>query len=149
MQSVQHVEDAASSHEHHHQSSRGFAEPAASSTHAVSLSEQCHALANESIHSTRSPTGYLDSSGAQLNEVFPPESDPQVWKQAMAKNKHTHKMEDIAANVVDHLTTTLARAPFNADDLSMYQSTALAVRDELITVSRMCAIAMTLCLSHL
>ena len=67
----------------------------------------------------------------------------------MAKNKHTHKMEDIAANVVDHLTTTLARAPFNADDLSMYQSTALAVRDELITVSRICVADLILCLPHL
>lgn len=71
-----------------------------------------------------------------------------VWKDAIARNRHTHQPKDIEGNIVDHLQTTLARASFNADDLrsvqaflnyeptklyaSMYQSTALTVRDELI-----------------
>jgi hypothetical protein len=39
---------------------------------------------------------------------------------------------DIAKSIVNHVQTSLARAPYNIDDFGAYQAAALSVRDNLI-----------------
>jgi hypothetical protein len=42
---------------------------------------------------------------------------------------------DITKSIVNHVQTSLARAPYNIDDFGAYQSAALSVRDNLIVSS--------------
>ncbi|GAA5896787.1 hypothetical protein JCM6882_005035 [Rhodosporidiobolus microsporus] len=77
---------------------------------------------------------FIPEGHKQLNEIFP--GDPTAWKAAIAKNDEALKVDDPAtvnANIVHHVGTTLARAPFNVDDFAMYQATALSARDKLIS----------------
>jgi hypothetical protein len=39
---------------------------------------------------------------------------------------------EITKSIVNHIQTSLARAPYNIDDFGAYQAAALAVRDNLI-----------------
>ncbi|KAI5479794.1 starch phosphorylase, glycosyltransferase family 35 protein [Pseudohyphozyma bogoriensis] len=79
----------------------------------------------------RSATGFLPEKGVQLKEVFP--GDAEVWKDALhiASQDLQSDVPSISASIVKHITTTLAKAPFNVDDLSTYQATALSLRDRL------------------
>ncbi|GAA5994412.1 glycogen phosphorylase [Rhodotorula paludigena] len=80
----------------------------------------------------RTATGFIPEGRKQLNEIFP--GDAKAWKAAIAKNAETLKkdVETVEAQISHHVHTTLARAPFNVDELTMYQAAALSVRDRLI-----------------
>ncbi|KAM0745731.1 glycosyltransferase family 35 protein [Meredithblackwellia eburnea MCA 4105] len=89
------------------------------------------AIVRPRVHK-RSATGFVPEGAVDLNEVFP--GDAATWKTAV-KDVNDDLKEDsttIANSIVKHVATTLARAPFNVDDLSTYQATALSVRDRLI-----------------
>ncbi|SGY79236.1 BQ5605_C008g05082 [Microbotryum silenes-dioicae] len=77
--------------------------------------------------------GFLPAGGQPLTEIFP--GDASAWKAALKKGKDETTKRDkevVTSTIVKHVTTTLARAPFNVDDLALYQATALSVRDRLI-----------------
>ncbi|GAA6039090.1 hypothetical protein JCM8097_005315 [Rhodosporidiobolus ruineniae] len=81
----------------------------------------------------RSATGFIPEGTKKLDEIFP--GDASAWKAAIAKNDEALKINDpavVQANIVKHSSSTLARAPFNVEAFSMYQATALSVRDKLI-----------------
>ncbi|GAA5933798.1 hypothetical protein JCM1841_002128 [Sporobolomyces salmonicolor] len=81
----------------------------------------------------RTATGFIpEDSRKPLSELFP--GDAAAWKKAIDKNVQDLKEDPdtISANVVHHVGSTLARAPFNVDELALYQATALSVRDRLI-----------------
>ncbi|GAA5855751.1 hypothetical protein JCM8547_001668 [Rhodosporidiobolus lusitaniae] len=80
----------------------------------------------------RSATGFIPEGRKQLNEIFP--GDPSAWKSAIAKNDEalSNDPDTISANIVRHVGSTLARAPFNMDEFAAYQAAALSVRDKLI-----------------
>jgi hypothetical protein len=42
------------------------------------------------------------------------------------------ELPDITKSIVNHVQTSLARAPYNIDDFGAYQAAALSVRDNLI-----------------
>jgi len=42
------------------------------------------------------------------------------------------EVPDITKSIVNHVQTSLARAPYNIDDFGAYQAAALSVRDNLI-----------------
>ncbi|BGP39269.1 Non-essential glycogen phosphorylase [Rhodotorula kratochvilovae] len=80
----------------------------------------------------RSATGFIPEGQKTLNEIFP--GDAKAWKAAIAQN--AEKLKDdvpaVNAQISQHVSSTLARAPFNVDELAMYQAAALSVRDKLI-----------------
>ncbi|GAA5993154.1 hypothetical protein JCM11641_005047 [Rhodosporidiobolus odoratus] len=80
----------------------------------------------------RSATGFIPEGHKTLNEIFP--GTPSAWKSALSANDAALKPDEetVSANITHHVGTTLARAPFNVDDFSMYQAAALSVRDRLI-----------------
>ncbi|KAG7562385.1 hypothetical protein FFLO_02165 [Filobasidium floriforme] len=79
----------------------------------------------------RSLTGNYDPSQGAEPETKWPIGDEKTWKDAL-KADEEKDVKSIAAHVVHHVSTTLARQPFNANDSVAYQACALAIRDELI-----------------
>ncbi|KAJ6472746.1 hypothetical protein C8R47DRAFT_1324652 [Mycena vitilis] len=74
-------------------------------------------------------TGYLPETDAAGKEKWP-RGEEKVWKEAM-RDVDTD-VSSITKSFVNHVQTSLARQPFNLDDLGAYQAAALSVRDNLL-----------------
>ncbi|KAH9001920.1 glycosyltransferase family 35 protein [Lactarius hatsudake] len=59
-----------------------------------------------------------------------PRGDEKSWKAAL-RDIHA-EVPEITKSVVNHVQTSLGRAPYNIDDFGAYQAAALSVRDNLI-----------------
>jgi starch phosphorylase len=59
-----------------------------------------------------------------------PKGDEKSWKAAL--RGVTTESPEISKSIVNHVQTSLARAPYNIDDFGAYQAAALSVRDNLI-----------------
>ncbi|KAJ6472722.1 hypothetical protein C8R47DRAFT_1324630 [Mycena vitilis] len=77
----------------------------------------------------RTLTGYLPETDAAGKEKWP-RGEERVWKEAM-RDVDTD-VSSITKSFVNHVQTSLARQPFNLDDLGAYQAAALSVRDNLL-----------------
>ncbi|KAI0318398.1 glycosyltransferase family 35 protein [Amylostereum chailletii] len=77
----------------------------------------------------RSLTGDFPEIDERGKEKWP-RGDEATWKGAM-RDVFTED-PDITKSIVNHVQTSLARAPYNLDDLGAYQAAALSVRDNLI-----------------
>ncbi|KAL8290047.1 hypothetical protein RQP46_002986 [Phenoliferia psychrophenolica] len=81
----------------------------------------------------RSATGFVPVEGsADLNLVFP--GDAKTWQTAVKEidGMLATDVTTISNNIVRHVATTLSRAPFNVDELALYQAVALSTRDRLL-----------------
>lgn len=69
----------------------------------------------------------------RLLQIFP--GDAKAWKAAIERNAQLLKpdVDSVSANIVHQLESSLARRPFNTDEIAMYQASALSVRDHLIS----------------
>ncbi|GLB44296.1 putative phosphorylase is an important allosteric enzyme in carbohydrate metabolism [Lyophyllum shimeji] len=77
----------------------------------------------------RTLTGYLPERDASGKEKWP-RGDEKIWKSSM-RSVDTD-VESITKSFVNHVQTSLARQPYNLDDLGAYQAAALSVRDNLL-----------------
>ncbi|KAJ7655854.1 glycogen phosphorylase [Mycena polygramma] len=77
----------------------------------------------------RTLTGYLPETDAAGKEKWP-RGEEKVWKEGM-RDVDTD-VSSITKSFVNHVQTSLARQPFNLDDLGAYQAAALSVRDNLL-----------------
>jgi len=77
----------------------------------------------------RSLTGDFPEVDEKGQEKWP-RGDEATWKTAM--RGITSETPHITKSIVNHVQTSLARAPYNIDDFGAYQSAALSVRDNLI-----------------
>ncbi|KAF8494939.1 glycosyltransferase family 35 protein [Russula emetica] len=77
----------------------------------------------------RSLTGDFPEVDEKGKEKWP-KGDEKTWKVAL--RGVTSESPEITKSVVNHIQTSLARAPYNIDDFGAYQAAALSVRDNLI-----------------
>ncbi|KAJ6629923.1 glycogen phosphorylase [Mycena sp. CBHHK59/15] len=77
----------------------------------------------------RTLTGYLPETDASGKEKWP-RGDEKVWKEGM--RKLDTDVSSITKSFVNHVQTSLARQPYNLDNLGAYQAAALSVRDNLL-----------------
>ncbi|KAI0060095.1 glycosyltransferase family 35 protein [Artomyces pyxidatus] len=77
----------------------------------------------------RSLTGDFPEVDDRGKEKWP-RGDEKTWKDAM-RGVHS-ELPEVTKSIVNHVQTSLARAPYNLDDLGAYQAAALSVRDNLI-----------------
>ncbi|KAK7017598.1 alpha-1,4 glucan phosphorylase [Favolaschia claudopus] len=77
----------------------------------------------------RTLTGYLPETDASGKEKWP-RGEEKVWKDAM-RDVDT-EVTSITKSFVNHVQTSLARQPYNLDNLGAYQAAALSVRDNLL-----------------
>ncbi|KAF9447389.1 glycosyltransferase family 35 protein [Macrolepiota fuliginosa MF-IS2] len=77
----------------------------------------------------RTLTGYLPETDASGKEKWP-KGEEKVWKAGM--RGLDKDVPDITKSFVNHVQTSLARQPYNLDELGAYQAAALSVRDNLL-----------------
>ncbi|PFH49284.1 glycosyltransferase family 35 protein [Amanita thiersii Skay4041] len=77
----------------------------------------------------RTLTGYLPETDASGKEKWP-RGEEDVWKAGM-RTLDTD-IPSITKSFVNHVQTSLARQPYNLDELGAYQAAALSVRDNLL-----------------
>ncbi|KAI0276052.1 glycosyltransferase family 35 protein [Russula aff. rugulosa BPL654] len=77
----------------------------------------------------RSLTGDFPEVDDKGQEKWP-KGDEKTWKAAL--RGVTAESPEITKSIVNHVQTSLARAPYNIDDFGAYQAAALSVRDNLI-----------------
>ncbi|KAJ7243905.1 glycogen phosphorylase [Mycena haematopus] len=77
----------------------------------------------------RTLTGYLPETDAAGKEKWP-RGEETVWKSGM-RDLDTD-VDSITKSFVNHVQTSLARQPYNLDNLGAYQAAALSVRDNLL-----------------
>ncbi|KAG2006281.1 glycogen phosphorylase [Coprinopsis cinerea AmutBmut pab1-1] len=77
----------------------------------------------------RTLTGYLPETDASGKEKWP-RGEEKVWRAGM--RSVDKDVESITKSFVNHVQTSLARQPYNLDDLGAYQAAALSVRDNLL-----------------
>ncbi|KAJ7756371.1 glycogen phosphorylase [Mycena olivaceomarginata] len=78
---------------------------------------------------TRLYAGYLPETDASGKEKWP-RGEEKVWKEGM-RDVDTD-VSSITKSFVNHVQTSLARQPYNLDNLGAYQAAALSVRDNLL-----------------
>ncbi|KAM0788793.1 hypothetical protein ACM66B_002882 [Microbotryomycetes sp. NB124-2] len=111
--------------------------PVQPATHQVNPSEaQSTTRTRPRVHK-RSATGFIPEGNKPLNEIFP--GDKDTWKQAIKHVRDDLKagksLDFVVANhIVHHVVTTLARAPYNLDDLATFQAVAFSIREHLIQI---------------
>lgn len=79
----------------------------------------------------RSLTGQYYPNPGEAHTVAWPIGDEKTWKDAL-RDDEEKDVKTLASHVVHHVTATLARQPFTADDAVAYRAIALTIRDELI-----------------
>jgi starch phosphorylase len=77
----------------------------------------------------RSLTGDFPEVDEKGQEKWP-RGDEASWKAAL--RDVDADVPEITKSVVNHIQTSLGRAPYNIDDFGAYQAAALSVRDNLI-----------------
>ncbi|CAA7263964.1 unnamed protein product [Cyclocybe aegerita] len=77
----------------------------------------------------RTLTGYLPEKDASGREKWP-KGDEKTWKAGL--RSVDKDVDAITKSFVNHVQTSLARQPYNIDNLGGYQATALSVRDNLL-----------------
>ncbi|EIM84344.1 glycosyltransferase family 35 protein [Stereum hirsutum FP-91666 SS1] len=77
----------------------------------------------------RSLTGDFPEVDEKGQEKWP-KGDEKAWKDAL-RDVYTD-VPTITKSIVNHVQTSIARAPYNVDDFGAYQAAALSVRDNLI-----------------
>ncbi|KAL4248795.1 Alpha-1,4 glucan phosphorylase [Abortiporus biennis] len=77
----------------------------------------------------RSLTGFTPETDEKGHEKWP-RGDEKTWKDNLRGVDQSEG--DVARSFVHHVQTSLARQPYNLDDLGAYQATALSVRDNLL-----------------
>jgi len=86
-------------------------------------------LARAKRRHVRSLTGDFPEVDEKGQEKWP-KGDEKSWKTAM--RDVDSEVPEITKSIVNHVQTSLARAPYNIDDFGAYQAAALSVRDNLI-----------------
>ncbi|KAI0053516.1 glycosyltransferase family 35 protein [Auriscalpium vulgare] len=84
---------------------------------------------SKSRRHVRSLTGDFPEVDEKGEEKWP-KGDEKTWRDAM-RGIHADK-PSVTKSIVNHIQTSLARAPYNIDDFGAYQAAALSTRDNLI-----------------
>uniref|UniRef100_A0A8H7XXI4 Alpha-1,4 glucan phosphorylase n=1 Tax=Psilocybe cubensis TaxID=181762 RepID=A0A8H7XXI4_PSICU len=77
----------------------------------------------------RTLTGYLPEKDEEGRDKWP-KGEEKVWKDGM--RSLDKDVNDITRSFVNHVQTSLARQPYNIDDLGAYHAAALSTRDNLL-----------------
>ncbi|KAF9555972.1 glycogen phosphorylase [Agrocybe pediades] len=77
----------------------------------------------------RTLTGYTPEKDASGRDKWP-RGEEKVWKESM--RTLDKDVNDVTKSMVTHVQTSLARQPYNIDNLGAYQAAALSARDNLL-----------------